>query len=199
LSTKKTTKPAASAAKKATPAKKTAAKKTAVKKSVAKKAATSPAKKIAKKAASPAPAKKAVAKKTATPAPAKKVAAKKSAPVIRDEGEELALAAAKIADSMKAEDIVILDVQKVSTVTDYFVICSGSSQPHLKAIAREVSAQLREQYDLRAKSKDGNTDSQWTVIDYGIVMVHIFHPEKRELYALEDLWGDARSVPVSFA
>jgi len=155
------------------PAKKAAAKKAAAKKSAA----------PAKKAASKSPATKTV----------RKTAAKKPAPVVT-EGHRLAVAAAKLAEDIKAEDIVVLDVSEVSSITDFFVICSGSSTPHLKAIAREVKAGMSENHGIKPAMADGDHESQWVVLDYGIMMVHAFHPEKRDLYALEDLWGDAKRV-----
>ena len=126
-------------------------------------------------------------------------AAKKAAPAAppkpdRPEGEVLACAAARFAHEMKAEDVIVLDVSAVSTITDYFVICTGSSLPHLKAIAREVREQMMETHKAKPGSSDGQVESQWVVLDYGIFMLHAFHHSKRELYALEDLWGDARKV-----
>ncbi len=155
----------------------------------------------AKKAA----ARKSVARKSADPArkperrasparkTARKSAAKRPAPV-EDEGLRLARAAARFAEDIKAEDIVVLDVSEVSSITDYFVICSGSSTPHLKAIAREVRAGMAEAQGVRPNMADGDHESHWVVLDYGILMVHAFHPDKRAMYALEDLWGDARRV-----
>ena len=155
------------------PAKKAAASKTAAKKPSA----------PAKKAVRAAPAAKA----------ARKTAAKKSAPP-PSVGLRLALAAARHAEDIKAEEIVVLDVSAVSSITDFFVICSGSSTPHLKAIAREVRAGMAESHGVKPATADGDHESQWVVLDYGIMMVHAFHPEKREMYALEDLWGDAERI-----
>lgn len=79
----------------------------------------------------------------------------------------------------------------ISSFTDFFVICSGTSEPHLKAIAGEIEARLRQDDGVRAVSMDGFPSSQWIVLDYMQVIVHIFHSEKRQFYSLEDLWGDA--------
>jgi ribosome-associated protein len=119
---------------------------------------------------------------------------KRPAARVRPEGEELAVVAARLADAMKAEDVVVLDVSAVSSVTDFFVICNGSSLPHLKAIAREVRAGMAERFGIKPSKTDGATESQWVVLDYGIMMVHAFHPAKREHYALDDLWGDGKVV-----
>jgi len=71
------------------------------------------------------------------------------------------------------------------------VICSGTSEPHLKAIAAEIEERLRDEHGVRAVSVDGFPESQWIVLDYLQVIVHVFRREKREFYSLEDLWGDA--------
>jgi len=95
-----------------------------------------------------------------------------------------------LADSKNAEDIQVLDLRGVSTITDYFVICSGGSMPHLKAIYREVKEKLKEEHEVHPYLSDGQPESQWIVLDYGDVMVHIFHRSKRDHWALESLWSD---------
>lgn len=107
------------------------------------------------------------------------------------EGLALAQAVAKSADEMQAEDITILDLQGISTITNFFVICSGSSHPHLKAIRREITASLDHDYNLKRHAAEGNPESHWIVLDYRDVIVHIFHNDKRDLYSLEDLWSNA--------
>jgi ribosome-associated protein len=74
------------------------------------------------------------------------------------------------------------------------VICSGTSEPHLKAIATEIETKLKQDHDVRAHAIDGFPASQWMVLDYMQVIVHVFHQTKREFYGLEDLWGDAPRV-----
>ena len=105
--------------------------------------------------------------------------------------ETLARLCAAYATEKKAEDVVTLDLRGISTFTDFFVICSGASEPQLKAIAGEISDRLRMEHDVKPNAMDGYPTSQWLVLDYGSVVVHIFHEVKRELYSLEDLWGDA--------
>jgi ribosome-associated protein len=85
----------------------------------------------------------------------------------------------------------VLDLRDISTFTDFFVICSGTSEPHLKAIAGEIETRLKQEHGVRATAIDGFPASQWIVLDYMQVIVHVFHQTKREFYALEDLWGDA--------
>jgi ribosome-associated protein len=89
---------------------------------------------------------------------------------------------------------VVLDLEGISSFTDYFVICSGTSEPQLKAIAGEIEERLKAEHGIRAVSVDGFPASQWIVLDYLQVIVHVFRQEKREFYSLEDLWSDARRV-----
>jgi ribosome-associated protein len=89
---------------------------------------------------------------------------------------------------------VVLDLREISTFTDFFVICSAASEPQLKAIAGEVEGQLKKDNNVRPSAVDGFPASQWMVLDYMQVIVHVFHAEKRGFYALEDLWGDAPRV-----
>ena len=89
---------------------------------------------------------------------------------------------------------MVLDLRGISTFTDFFVICSGTSEPQLKAIANEIGTRLREDYSLRPVAIDGFPASQWMVLDYLEVVVHIFHRDKRGFYSLESLWGDAPQI-----
>ena len=89
---------------------------------------------------------------------------------------------------------MVLDLRGISSFTDFFVICSATSEPQLKAIANEIETRLREDQGLRATSVDGFPASQWIVLDYLEVVVHIFHRDKRAFYSLEDLWGDAPRI-----
>ena len=114
--------------------------------------------------------------------------------VIEITAEELAKTCAELASNKKAEEIVVLDVRGISTFTDFFVICSATSEPQLKAIANEIQTRLKEDHGVRAVAMDGFPASQWIVLDYLQVVVHIFHRDKRAFYSLEDLWGDAPRV-----
>ena len=88
----------------------------------------------------------------------------------------------------------MLDLRGISTFTDFFVICSATSEPQLKAIANEIETKLREEHALRPVAIDGFPASQWIVLDYLEVVAHVFHRDKRAFYSLEDLWGDATRV-----
>ena len=109
-------------------------------------------------------------------------------------GSNLALACAKAADELKAEDVRIFDLRGISTLTDFMVVCSGNSLPHLKAIVREVEGSVREKGSDPALHTEGKAASRWVVIDFIDVMVHVLDEEFREHYALESLWGDAKEV-----
>ena len=119
--------------------------------------------------------------------------AKKKTPA-EPEGLILARQCVAAAEDKKATDPVIMDLRAVSTITDFLVICSAQSEPQLKAIANGVEAALKESLDRRPLAVDGFPTSQWIVMDYGEVMLHIFHENKRGVYALEDLWSDAPIV-----
>ena len=119
--------------------------------------------------------------------------------VLSAEGRRLAVACAKAAEEIQAEQIRILDLRGISSLTDFMVICSGSSMPHLRAILRDVEKHVREWTGTRPTHTEGKPGSRWIVLDYVDVMVHVMHQELREHYALEDLWGDARIVDWSGA
>jgi ribosome-associated protein len=109
---------------------------------------------------------------------------------------ELAQRCVLLAQDKKALDPIILDLQEISTIADYLVICSAQSEPQIKAIANGVVKGLKDEFARPPLAVDGFPSSQWIVIDYGDVMFHIFHEQKRLVYALEDLWSDAPQVPV---
>ena len=107
---------------------------------------------------------------------------------------KLALLCRDLADNKKAENTLVLDVCKLSSVTDFFVIVSGSSQPHLRAIVEEITSKLRDEHGLRPTRMEGATNTSWVVLDYFDVIVHVMHTETRARFDLEGLWGDARKV-----
>ncbi len=110
------------------------------------------------------------------------------------DSRKLALLCRQYADNKKAENIVVLDVRELSSVTDYFVIASGTSEPHLRAIVDEISEQLREKQEVRPRAIDGTPQSAWVVLDYFDVIVHAMRADLRDRYDLETLWGDAPRV-----
>jgi ribosome-associated protein len=110
------------------------------------------------------------------------------------DSKKLALLCRDLAENRKAENTVILDVKKVSSVTDYFVVASGTSEPHLRAITDEITEKLRDEYGLRPRAVDGTLQTAWVVLDFFDVIVHVMRTDVRERYNLEGLWGDAPQV-----
>jgi len=110
------------------------------------------------------------------------------------DSRKLALLCRELADNKKAENIVVLDVRKISSVTDYFVLASGTSEPHLRAIMDEIADSLREDHDVTPSGKDGSINAAWVVLDYFDVIVHVMRSDVRERYDLEGLWNDAVRV-----
>ncbi len=171
----------------AAPARKTAAKKSAATKAAAK----SPAKKAARRSVVAHDLPPASSLPPAVLPPPSAKATRSAAPAPETAGSALARAIADAADMKKAENIVILDVRGLSMITDFLVIASGSSMPHLRAIRNEIAERIREDREEKPHSAQGMAESQWMLLDYGDVVTHVFLNEKRELYALEDLWSDA--------
>lgn len=112
------------------------------------------------------------------------------------DSKKLAQLCRDFADNRKAEDIVVLDVRKISSITDYFVIASGTSEPHLRAIVDEITDRLRGDHGVRARATDGNIRAAWQVMDFFDVIVHIMRKDIREHYDLEGLWGDAPRLEI---
>src|SRR6267378_4156617 len=110
------------------------------------------------------------------------------------DSKKLAMLCRELADNKKAEDITVLDVRELSSVTDYFVIAAGTSEPHLRAIVDEITDKLRDEHQLRPKAVDGTLHTAWIVLDYFDVIVHVMRTDVRERYDLETLWGDAPRV-----
>lgn len=110
------------------------------------------------------------------------------------DAKKLALLCQELAENRKAEQVVILDVRKVSSVTDYFVIASGTSEPHLRAISEEITDRLRDEHEVRPRAVDGTLQTAWLVLDYFDVIVHVMRSDARKRYDLESLWGDAPRI-----
>ncbi|MGC8991054.1 MAG: ribosome silencing factor [Verrucomicrobiia bacterium] len=119
---------------------------------------------------------------------------KKQSTVEEINARELALRCREVAEEKKAEDIVILDMRKLTSVTDYFVIATGTSEPHLRALIEELTERIEAEFGLRPRAVDGTLKANWVVLDYLDVIVHLMRAEMREKYGLEILWGDAPRV-----
>ena len=110
------------------------------------------------------------------------------------DSKKLALLCRELADNRKAENISVLDVREISTITDYFVIASGTSEPHLRAISEEIAEKLKSDYGITPRAVDGSVQAAWVVLDYFDVIVHVMRAEVRDRYDLDSLWGDAPEV-----
>lgn len=106
------------------------------------------------------------------------------------EGEQIADICVKIASDGKGEDIVVLDVRKMSSFTDYFVILSGRSTRHVQALAESMENEFRSKR-INTSQAEGLTEGKWVLLDFNDVVVHIFYHEQRDFYDLEGLWHDA--------
>ena len=105
----------------------------------------------------------------------------------------LAVQIAKFAAEKKAEDICVLDMQKVANFCDFFVICTGTSDRHVKAVAEGIDEGIEKQ-GMALRQKQGLRDGRWVVLDLGDVVAHVFNRDAREFYGLEHLWQEAESI-----
>lgn len=105
----------------------------------------------------------------------------------------MAIRAARAADEKKAEDILILDMRELTVLTDYFVICSGTTNAQVRAIIEGVEKKLAEA-GMHPLRREGDHSTRWALLDYGGVVVHVFHHVERDFYDLERLWVDAPRV-----
>ncbi len=179
----------------ATPAKRTAAASTATAKP---KAAAAPKAKSPKaKTAVPAkaPAKAKVRAVAPAPVPSADGLPRRETPAPRSEWPPLELARriVDLAEDKKAADIVLLDLTALTTLADYFVICSGGSERQLDAIADGIVGPLRDE-KTKPIGREGTPASHWVLVDFGSVVVHIFTPPERDYYGLEKHWSEARTV-----
>jgi ribosome-associated protein len=106
------------------------------------------------------------------------------------DGSQLAAICAQIGSDGKGEDIVVLDVRKISSFTDYFVILSGRSTRHVQALAESMEHELRSKR-ISSSRAEGLAEGKWVLLDFDDVVVHIFYHEQRDFYDLEGLWHDA--------
>jgi ribosome-associated protein len=105
------------------------------------------------------------------------------------------LVAARTAEDNRGRNIVILDLRELTTIFDYFVIVSGTSRRQLHAMSEEIDHALEQGMGDRRMGIEGYEESRWILLDYGDVVIHLFEPETRDYYALEELWGQAKRVP----
>jgi len=95
----------------------------------------------------------------------------------------------------KAEDIIVLDMRKVSSIADYFVLTSIDSERGVRALSDFASKKLREEFNIRPKT-EGLSGGRWIILDIGDIFIHIFHSETRDYFQLESLWRDAKKISI---
>ena len=100
-----------------------------------------------------------------------------------------------VMEDKKARDISIIDIQSITEIADYFVICSGTSTTHIKSISDEIDFKLGE-IGLEAYHKEGYDTARWILLDYADVVIHVFHQEDRGFYNLERLWSDGELISI---
>ncbi len=110
--------------------------------------------------------------------------------------EELIASAVKILDSKKAEDIRVIKIGDLTILADYFIIADGTSSTQTKALADELEFRLKQQ-GREPKQVQGNNGSNWIILDYSDVVIHIFYKETRDFYNLERLWSDGEDIDIS--
>ncbi len=115
----------------------------------------------------------------------------------REMAKSLTLKAAKALDDKKLEDIVILDLDGVTTLSDFFIIATASSAPQMKAGSDAVYKELKEEGVTPYAENDNNSDSLWYLTDYGFLVIHLFTQEGREYYDLDKLWHEAKKIDMN--
>lgn len=108
-----------------------------------------------------------------------------------------ALAAASVAAENRGQDIRVLDMRSQTPLFDFFVIVTGNSRRQLHAISEQIDDKLEKEMGDERRNIAGYEESRWIVLDYGDVVVHLFDPETRAFYSLENLWAEATSVDIS--
>jgi ribosome-associated protein len=114
------------------------------------------------------------------------------------QSEQLARKLAAVADAKKAEDLAVLDMRSLVAYTDFLVICTARSERQAKAIVDEVRLRVKRESGLLPGGVDGGGDAGWTILDYLDCVLHVFTPEARQRYGLEDLWHEAPRLELDF-
>lgn len=109
---------------------------------------------------------------------------------------KLALAAAKTAMENRGQDVLVLDTRRQTSLFDYFVIATGTSRRQLHAMSEEIDHKLEDEMQDRRRGIEGYDDSQWIILDYGDVVIHLFDASAREFYCLDELWADSPRVAI---
>ena len=112
--------------------------------------------------------------------------------------KEVAIAVTKALDEKKGQNIKLLKIDKVSSLADYFLICTGTASTHVKTLCDHVEAVVADEMQEPLLHREGHRGGTWVLLDFGCLVVHVFTNETREFYDLERLWNDAKEVPLNF-
>ena len=110
--------------------------------------------------------------------------------------KEIAIAVTKALDEKKGMDIKLLKIDRISSLADYFLICTGTSNTHVRTLCDYAEYTL-EQLGEPMLGREGHRGNSWELLDYGTIVVHVFTEEAREFYSLERLWADAEVIPLT--
>jgi ribosome-associated protein len=120
-----------------------------------------------------------------------------SQPIVRtspDRSLQLALAAAREAEGSRGKDVLVLDMRDQTSIFDYFVVATGTSNRQLRAIADGIDDVLQKHFGHSRVGREGYEDSHWILLDYGSIVIHLFDEKSRDFYRIEDLWAGAKRV-----
>ena len=112
--------------------------------------------------------------------------------------KEIAVYAAKVLDDRKGLGIKLLEVTDVTSIADYFLICTGTSNTHVKTLCDSVEEAVTDEMGEALLHREGHRGGTWVLLDFGCLVVHVFTNETREFYDLERLWNDAKEIPLTF-
>ncbi len=114
---------------------------------------------------------------------------------IKSENYNKLITAVKILDDKKAREIKALDLEGITSLADYFVICHGTSALQVKALTDYVIEEMKKVHNMQHRGLEGYDEARWVLIDFGDIIIHIFQEEDRNFYSLERLWTDAKDIP----
>lgn len=110
------------------------------------------------------------------------------------DSEVLAKHCVAVCEERRAENVVLFDVRETSVLADYYLLCTATSMPHIRAISDHLKIDVQGEFGLMPRAKEGDASSEWVIVDYGVVIVHILDGDRRRFYNVEELWNPERVV-----
>ncbi|MDX9980777.1 MAG: ribosome silencing factor [Lentisphaeria bacterium] len=114
--------------------------------------------------------------------------------LVNVDSEALAKHCVAICEERKAENVVLFDVRETSVLADYYLLCTANSMPHIRAISDHLKIEVQGEFDLVPRAREGDAASEWVIMDYGVVIVHILEGDRRRFYNVEELWNPERVI-----